>query len=170
MGKKEEIINNDRRTGDLEGIGRVMMPLAKKMLGRRAFAEADIICNWAEIAGEDTAAFSTPRRIDFKKGERTGGVLHIEVAGGAFALELQLRSHQLIDKVNTFFGYEAVQRIKILQNPAFQAKQIIHNPEKKLVTAEEENYIRNLSREVKNPELGDALQRLGLAVVVNNKK
>ena len=57
MRKKEEIINNDRRTGDLERIGRVMMPLAKKILGRRAFAEADIICNWVEIAGEDTAAF-----------------------------------------------------------------------------------------------------------------
>ena len=170
MRKKEEIINNERRTGDLEGIGRVMMPLAKKMLGRRAFAEADIICNWAEIAGEDTAAFSTPRKIDFKKGERTGGILHIEVAGGAFALELQLKSRQLIDKVNTFFGYEAVRQIKILQNPAAKTSRIIHNPEKKLVTAEEENYIRNLSDGVKNPELSNALQKLGLAVAVNNKK
>ena len=49
-------------------------------------------------------------------------------------------------------------------------KKDIQNLEKKLVTMEEETYIRNLSENIKNSELGQALERLGRAVVINNKK
>ena len=169
MGKAKKIISDERRTGDLAGMGAVMAPLAKKMLGRKAFAEADVIASWKEIVGEDTAAFSLPVRVDFKKGERTGGVLFVEVASGAFALEMQLKSRLVIDKVNTFFGYEAVQRLKILQNPAVVSQQPLYKPEKKLVTAAEENYIRKMSEDIKHPELCSAVQDLGRAIMSNNK-
>lgn len=172
MAVKKEIVSEERRTGDLQEMSKLLGPLARKMLGKKAFAEADVICNWTQIAGEELAAFSNPLRIDFKKGERTGGILQIEAAGGAFALELQLKSRLLVDKVNTFFGYEAVKGIKIIQNPAAAAKvkQSIDNSEKKLVTKEEENYIRSLSGGVNSSELSQALQKLGCAVIANSKK
>lgn len=172
MKEKKEIISEQRRTGDLQNMSKILSPLTRKMLGKKAFAEADVICNWVEIVGEDMADFSTPMKIDFKKGERTGGVLWIETIGGAFALELQLKSKMLIGKVNTFFGYEAVSTLKIVQNPAVvcKRKQDIHNQEKTLVTIEEETYIKSLSGDIQNPELGSALHRLGCAVMANNKK
>lgn len=153
-------------------MSKILSPLTRKMLGKKAFAEADVICNWGEIAGEELASFSQPLKIEFKKGERTGGILWIEVVGGAFALEVSLKSKILIDKVNTFFGYDAVKSLKIMQNPAMtlKLKQDIHNPEKKLVTKEEETYIKALSEGVQNPELSEALKRLGCAVAANNKK
>lgn len=172
MTEKKEIISAQRRTGDLQNMGKILSPLTRRMLGKRAFAEADVICNWAEIAGAELASFSVPAKIDFKKGERTNGVLWIEVAGGAFALEVSLKSKMLIEKVNTFFGYDAVKSLKIVQNPAVgvKMKQDIHNPEKILVTKEEETYIESLSGDMQNPELGEALLRLGCAVMANNKK
>ena len=96
----------------------------------------------------------------------------VEVAGGAFALELQLRSKIIIEKVNTFFGYEAINRLKIIQNPAVQTEQKTptYNFEKTLVTKEEENYIKTLSDGVLNQNLLQSLQKLGRSVVVNNKK
>ena len=146
--------------------------MTRKMLGKKAFAEADVICNWRDIVGDDMADYSKPLRIEFKKTERNNGILVIEVAGGAFALEIQLRSKLLIDKVNTFFGYQAVEKIKILQNPNVLQKRDndIPSKEKKLVTQEEENYIKLLSGGVKSSGLEQALQRLGQAIVINNKK
>lgn len=172
MSEEKEIVSGQRKTGDLQNMGKILGPLARKMLGKKAFAEADILCNWPEIAGEELAAFAIPQKIEFKKGERTGGVLFVKVAGGAFALELQLRSKLLIGRVNMFFGYEAVNRLKIVQNPAvaFKGKTSIHNPEKKLVTEEEETYIKSLSEDIQSSELSEALQRLGCAVMANNKK
>lgn len=172
MVEKKEIISHERRTRDLQGISKLLVPMAKKMLGKKAFAEADIIYHWPEIAGNDLASFSHPIKIDFKKGERTSGILWLEAASGAFALELQLKSRLLVDKVNTFFGYEAVKNIKIIQNPAAapNLQENIDKSEKKLVTTEEETYIKDLSGEVKNPELSQALQKLGYAITANNKK
>ena len=96
MKEKKEIVTSERKTGDFQNISGVLAPLARKMIGKKAFAEADVICNWKDIAGEDTANYSTPLRIDFKKGERCGGTLFVETYGGAFALELQAKSKLLI--------------------------------------------------------------------------
>ena len=149
-----------------------LAPFTKKMLGKKAFVEADVICNWKEIVGDEMASYSNPVRIDFKKGERTNGVLVVETCGGAFALELQLKTKFLLDKVNMFFGYLAVEKVRILQNPQklSDKKQDIKKKEKKLVTTEEENYIKELSKGVCNSDLSSVLERLGKAVIVNNKK
>lgn len=172
MKNKKEIVSLERRTGDLQNMSNFLAPFTKKMLGKKAFAEADVICNWKEIVGEETAAYSTPVRIDFRKGERTNGVLVIETCGGAFALELQLKTKIMLDKVNTFFGYQAVEKIKILQNPQkiIDKKQDIQRDEKKLVTNEEENYIKELSEGLNSSDLSLILERLGKAVLINNKK
>ena len=78
----------------------------------------------------------------------------------------------MLDKVNTYFGYEAVKSLRILQNPKcnISSDQSINNSEKVLVTEEEENYIKEVSSDIQNSELEHALQRLGCAVIANNKK
>ena len=172
MKEKREIISEEHKTGDLQGLDKLLHSLTRKMLGKKAFAEADVICNWKHIAGEELFVVCRPIKIVFKKEKRTEGVLWIEVVSGAFALELQLKTKILIDKVNTFFGYEAINGVKIVQNAerGWQIKQSLHKSEKKLVTKEEENYIENLSGEIKNSELSEALKSLGCAIIANNKK
>ena len=172
MKDKKEIFTDERKTGDLQNISDVLLPLAKKLVGKKAFAEADVICNWENIAGKDIASYSSPLRIDFKKGERTNGVLYVETYGGAFALEIQAKSKFLIEKVNVFFGYQAVQQLKIVQNSK-QINNIVQDvikPQKKLVTDEEENYIEQASSGVSSDSLKDVLKCLGRAIFNDNRK
>ena len=56
MKEKKEIFTDERKTGDLQNISGVLLPLAKKLVGKKAFAEADVICNWTNIAGKDIFA------------------------------------------------------------------------------------------------------------------
>lgn len=172
MKEKKDIFTDERKTGDLQNISGVLLPLAKKLVGKKAFAEADVICNWENIAGKDVASYSKPLRIDFKKGERIGGTLYVETYGGAFALELQTKSKVLIDKVNVFFGYKAVQQLKIVQNSKQfdNVSQDVIKPQKILVTVEEENYIEQASSGLSSDGLKSVLQRLGLAIFNDNKK
>ena len=46
MKEKNDIFTDERKTGDLQNISGVLLPLAKKLVGKKAFAEADVICNW----------------------------------------------------------------------------------------------------------------------------
>ena len=172
MKEKKEIFTNERKTGDLKNISGVLIPLAKKLVGEKAFAEADILCNWSDIVGDEIASCSKPLKIDFKKGERTKGTLFVETYGGAFALEIQTKSKIIIEKVNVFFGYQAVQQLKIVQN----SKQIhisfqdVIKPQKILVTQEEENYIEQISGSICSDGLKSIVQRLGYAIFNENKK
>ena len=172
MKEKREIFTDERKTGDLKNISGVLMPLARKLVGKKAFAEADVICNWVNIAGSEVAAYSKPIKIDFKKDERTGGTLFVETYGGAFALELQTKSKLLIEKVNVFFGYQAVANIKIVQNSKYPENlvQDVINDQKMLVTKEEENYIETASNGLKSDNLSRALKNLGRAIFNDNKK
>lgn len=172
MTKKEKIfISDERKTFDLQAVSRTIMPLAKAMLGKKGFVEVDLIANWGDIAGQELAAYSVPQRLEFRRGEKNNGILHVAVPGGAFALELQHREKIIIGKVNAFFGYNAVAALKIMQNADIPVKDAenVKTSQKTLVSEAEENYIKDLSGGVQNSALQEVLQRLGRSVISNNK-
>ena len=156
MKKKEAYtVSDERKTGDLQAVSRTILPFARSILGQKGFVEVDMIANWDKIVGEELTDYVFPQRIEFKRGEKTDGVLHVAVPGGAFALELQHREKLLLAKVNSYFGYCAVSRLKIIQNAEILplAEKPVQRSEKNLVTREEENYIRQLSEDIRNPAL-----------------
>lgn len=150
----------------------MILPWVKQVLGKRGFVEIDILTNWQKIVGEELAEFVLPQSIDFKRGERSNGVLKVAVPSGAFALELQHRERTIIQKINTYFGYAAVSSLKILQNSGLEygtVKDNVESVQKSLVTQEEEIYIKDLSSGIKNAALQEVLERLGRSIVSNNK-
>ena len=46
-----------------------------------------------------------------------GGTLHVRVGSGALALELQHLEPVVIERINTYFGYRAVERLKLVHGP-----------------------------------------------------
>ena len=55
-------------------------------------------------------------RVDYAPGRRSGGTLLLQV-GGAAALELQHAAPQLLERINTYFGHQAVRQLRLLQMP-----------------------------------------------------
>lgn len=90
--------------------------LVRTVVGRHGFAAAGILTDWPEIVGARIAAGSQPLRLQFPRGARSHGVLHVRVAT-ALALEIQHSEPQLIERINRYFGYAAVQRIRLSQGP-----------------------------------------------------
>lgn len=171
--KKEKavIISDERKTRDLMSVSSALRAFSKAVLGRKGFVETDIITGWNNIVGTELAECSQPDRIEFKRGEKNNGILVVNVPSGAFALELQHRENFILSKVNSYFGYNAVSKLKIIQNGAFKLKdeEPVQRAEKTLVSPEEENYIRTLSREVENEALQEVLEKLGRMVISSNK-
>lgn len=94
---------------------------------RRGFTEAGILTRWPDIVGERIAAETSPERLSFARGERRDGTLQIR-ATGALATELQHLAPQLIERINTHFGYAAIGRIDIIQAPMPPRPEPRHEP------------------------------------------
>jgi hypothetical protein len=72
-----------------------------------------ILKNWPDIVGESLAKNSTPAKLIFPSNESRRGVLQIMVENPGFSLELQARERFIIQRISTYFGYQAVDRIKV---------------------------------------------------------
>jgi hypothetical protein len=92
-----------------------MLPAVGGAAFRRfGFVQSSIVSRWREIAGERYAAVSAPESIRFPPGRRASGVLTL-VVEGAHAPMMQHVAPTIIERVNRFFGYAAVERLSFRQ-------------------------------------------------------
>jgi len=78
------------------------------------FVQSSIVSRWREIVGPRYAAISSPESIRFPPGRKSGGTLTL-VVEGAHAPMMQHVAPAIVDRVNTFFGDPAVDRIAFRQ-------------------------------------------------------
>lgn len=136
--------------------------LIDRALKSKGFAQVEVVKRWKDIVGPELAAATLPLRLKFARGERAQGTLVVRVEG-AFAPLLQHREHQVVERVNSFFGYQAVARLALEQGPLPAVKRS-HVPVRDLTT-EEKHKLDALVGEDGESEVRQALRRLGEAVI-----
>jgi hypothetical protein len=103
-----------KRLSDLIG-----KPLADAFK-RQGFASREIVTRWPEIAGPEIAAHSEPVRMQWQRqpgtDESEPATLVLRVEGPA-AIEIQHLSGLIIERVNRFFGWQAIDRLALRQAP-----------------------------------------------------
>jgi hypothetical protein len=72
------------------------------------------VARWPEIVGERFAEVSLPMKLSFAPEARTGGTLSIRIEG-PLATQFQHAESLVIERVNQFFGYAAVARLRLMQ-------------------------------------------------------
>lgn len=171
---KKLVISSERNTHGLTNFAKTVKPVLQQLLGENGMMLLELLNSWNEIVGENIANYCLPQSISFRKNERTDGCLNLRVSAGAFAMEIQQRQRQIIEKVNTFFGYPAVSKLKICQTgntENFSAgKKSIDKMKKNVVSAEEESYITELIKDINNEELRQALKNIGRTVFSDKRK
>ncbi|MBL9029136.1 MAG: DUF721 domain-containing protein [Caedimonas sp.] len=93
-------------------IVKMLTHVMKPALRRRSLGEATIILDWVKIIGAELAQRCYPERLIFPRGKREGGTLMIAVDSGS-SLLIQYSESLLIDWINSYFGYQAIARIKL---------------------------------------------------------
>ncbi len=172
--KKKDIINHTKKAVGLTCLSDGIGDMAKKLLGPHGLIEIDLIRNWEKIVGSELAEQTLPQKIDFKKDARDDGTLCLLVSSGAFALQINYQADIILQKVNTYFGYKAINKIKIMQigNGAFEKTQAKSaDIEKKiLVTKDEQNYIDTIISDIQDDALKNRLESLGKHIMSAGKK
>ncbi|GLK80344.1 DUF721 domain-containing protein [Methylopila turkensis] len=156
--------------------------LAPKALGpavaRQGFAGAEIVARWATIVGPEIAACSVPVKLSAPpRGQAPDpdappplSTLLIRVEG-AFALEVQHRTPDILARVNAHLGWACVGALRLRQGPisGFKRTRRAEPEPPPPATPEEEARVRAASSRVEEPALAEALDRLGKAVLARRR-
>ena len=119
----------DRRKKGLSfarAAGSYVPQLTNKAFEKFGFHTAEIMLDWPRIAGTDIASWTAPERIRWPRlpngdtvtdgGPRRGSTLTLRVEP-ARALDVEYRAAEIIDRINRYFGYRAVETLKLVQAP-----------------------------------------------------
>lgn len=114
------------RGGPARAIADLMPEIGRTAFRRFGFVQSSIVTRWPEIVGEHHARVCCPEAIRFPPGEKSDGILQL-VVEPAHATVIQHVIPEMIERVNRFFGYNAVVRVKLRQG-AVEAPVAAHRP------------------------------------------
>ena len=138
-------------------------------LKTQGFASAEILARWGDIVGAEIAAHSEPMKITWPRATTSGSMgeeaaepatLVLRVEGPA-AIEIQHLSAVILERVNRFFGWQAIGRIALRQAPLRRREQPKAPPPPDPALAAR---IADSLPEIADDDLRQALARLGASI------
>ena len=102
------------RGGPARPIFELMPEIGRSAFRRFGFVQSSVVTRWAEIVGADQARVTCPEAIRFPPGERSDGILQLLVEPAHAPLVAHM-APEIIARVNRFFGYNAIARVKLRQ-------------------------------------------------------
>jgi hypothetical protein len=110
-----------------KAVGAFVPALTRKAFEKYGFSTASLVMDWPRIAGPELAAWTTPERLKWPQAyeaapeaevqsRRPGATLVLRV-DPARALDVEYRSRQILERINSYFGYRAIAELRLLQAP-----------------------------------------------------
>ena len=163
MTKRKKAEDEAPRSCRPRAAGELLGDVGGQSFRRFGFVQSSIVSRWSEIVGERYARVSSPESILFPTGKRAGGVLTLLV-DGAHAPLIQHLTPLIVERVNRFFGYAAVNRIVFRQGkpPAAPAR-----PERPMLRPVPKELGEGL-REIADPELRSCLESLAAQIAASS--
>lgn len=142
--------------------------LTDKAMRAKGFAQAEVIVKWPQIVGHELASCSVPVKLAFPRGERVGGTLIVRCES-AYAPLLQHQTMRIVEMVNTFFGYRAIDKVALQQGPMPVKRGRLNRNERELSSSEQAE-LDELVGDDKVSPLRAAVKRLGKQVILKRKQ
>lgn len=164
-----------RRYISARPIAKFVPDLTKKVFQKHGFSSVAIVADWNTIVGKQLATKCQPEKLSWPRRAQTefgddpaatgtpaSATLILRV-DPAYALEIEYATGHVIDRINAYFGYRAVQSMKVIQAPLQSASHASPNLQRARkrsvcpdIAADCDNAIANLDDEA----LKTALMRL----------
>ena len=153
-----------KRGGAPKTLAQQVGKITKPIFGGRGFSDAAVVRDWPVIAGTHRARPSMPEKITYSEGRKNRGTLHLRIDNGGLAMELQHLEPVMVEKINAYFGFPAVERLHITQGPLPERPKDDRIPVRPLSEIEEKGLLNCLS-DVDDADLHQALEDLGRAIL-----
>ncbi len=148
--------NGTKPQGKSTPLSALVGRLTSSVMRRRGFRDVQIIDHWRSIVGAQLASMSLPEGLNHRG--KDGAVLTVRV-DGAMALEVQHLAPQILERINQFYGVEAVKRLNIIQGPIYR-RPLTNYPSAEVLKPHMDAAYDELA-DLPEGELKQALARLG---------
>ncbi|MEL7274004.1 MAG: DciA family protein [Pseudomonadota bacterium] len=162
-------VNHPPRRGKASArpVADLVTKLLDPVIERRAGMTMDLVCAWPEIVGERHAQFSRPEKLNWPRRAQDDDPFEPAVLVLAceqvHVLYLQHDTDALVRRINTYFGFTAVQRIKIVQKPLPTTTEK-KKPAAPSIDGEAETRLAAMLDQIEDEALREALKRMGRGV------
>ncbi|MEO1249396.1 MAG: DciA family protein [Pseudomonadota bacterium] len=164
--KRKNRLGSSKRAQKTRSVAAFVNPIAKKALGGRPLALRELILSWRAAVGPDFATGTRPQAISRA---RAGEACLTLAVDPRLALAVQHDSQRLIDRVNTYFGYKLINRLKLVQrviqpqdDQTSQPDLPVNNQDRQAVQAKVERISDDQSRAI--------LQEMGELISVRRRR
>lgn len=148
-------------------VGELLADILDPVIAKRSGVNTELAAAWADIVGPPHGEASAPVKIDWPRGddEFRPGRLTIACDGPA-AVFIQHSVDEIKTRLNTFFGFAAIDTIRVVQRP-IEAPRRKKRPTRELAPAGREQLDRILAH-VEDDELRARLEALGRGVLTRS--
>lgn len=155
-----------RRPRQPKQIGGLVSDVLDPVLARRAGMTSELLAAWPQIVPSMLAETTRPQKINWPcrahEDDPFKPATLVVAAESMAALHLQHQSGEIIQRVNAFFGFQAVERLQLVQKPVQPERK---PPRRKApVSPADEKRITALAEGIEDEGLREALIRLGRSV------
>ncbi|MEM7301856.1 MAG: DciA family protein [Pseudomonadota bacterium] len=166
------MVEQSRRKGAYQpkALSEILSRVVNPILEQRAGMNGDLVAAWAELAGERYAECSLPVKLIWPPArgpeDRFEPATLLVACDPAQAVYLQHEASQIISRINFYFGFDAVVRMRIEQRrPEQHVKtSASRRPPPIRASRNDQQRVAAMIAVVENPKLKAALQRMGEAV------
>lgn len=136
----------------------------KKVLKKRGFTELELLKNWENIIPIEYISKISPIKIK-QRSKVEGGSLVLKVDPSiAFAIEHE--KEKIIKKINSFFGYQAIMKLELIQEKIESKSENLSNNNSSL--NDKANISDRYSEElIEYPELKNYFQKIASKIKKN---
>ena len=124
--------NTKQRSRTIQGLRSFSDTLPKnikKIIKKKGHIYSETLNNWKYIVGDEIFKFSYPRF--FKHSNKFGVSCLIIMVKRGHEIDLEYSKKQIIDKMNSYFGYSVVEKVKLISfdddQTNFKKTKINHN-------------------------------------------
>ncbi|WP_375693956.1 DUF721 domain-containing protein [Bartonella sp. AD24XZML] len=152
-----------------ETVYKILDPVLRKRTG----LNVALIEYWPQIAGYDISEHTMPLKIIWKRRADQDEVFQpatlVVACEGFAALKLMHETEELLHKINGFFGYIAIDRIKIEQRS--MSVFMNHLPLKPTLSEQDKKCLEKMLEGIEDKSLHQTLYQLGCCIFLekNNK-
>lgn len=114
----------------------------KKIINKKGHIYSETLNNWKYIVGVDLFKFCYPK--SFKNSNRLGTSTLLVMVKKGHEVDMEYSKKEIIDKMNSFFGYSVVEKLKFI---SFDSAQKIFSTQE---TKEENVTIKKYQKKINN--------------------
>ena len=147
-----------QRNGSIQGLRSFKDTLPKnikKVINKNGHIYSETLSNWKYIVGENLFKICYPK--SFKNSNRFGVSTLLIMVRRGHEVDLEYSKKKIIDKMNSFFGYSVVEKLKF--SSFSDEKEIISNEKDQQINVTNKKYQKKIN-DVKNEKIKKSLLEL----------